>query len=277
MNNTPQNNDSTSITCNLPKKINCLPNERGFKMAFLNIVSLPRRFDEINLSMSEKLLDIMSLSETRLDSTINDSMIHVDGYDVIRKDRCRNGGEICAYLRSSSNYHVRSDLVPSDLEAICLEICKPHSRPFMVVTIYRPPDAPNDFLTQFESFIKAIENENKEIYILGDLNCDLIKQNLDQHTKKLKSLFEIYQLTQLVNEATRITSNSSTLIDHFITNEPKKISKCGVVHTGINDHSLIYVFRKINCMRENLGFRNTTEIRNMKRFSEERLLLDLSK
>ena len=121
-------------------------------------------------------------------------MIHVDGYDVIRKDRCRNGGGVCAYLRSSINYHVWSDLVPSDFEAICLEICKPHSRPFMVVTIYRPPDAPNDFLTQFQSLIKAIENENKEIYILGDLNCDLIKQNVDQHTKKLKSLFEIYQL-----------------------------------------------------------------------------------
>jgi hypothetical protein len=24
-----------------------------------------------------------------------------------------------------------------------------------------------------------------------------------------------------------------TLIDHFITNEPEKISKCGVIHTGI--------------------------------------------
>ena len=82
---------------------------------------------------------------------------------------------------------------------------------------------------------------------------------------------------QLVNKATRITSNFSTLIDHFITDEPKKISKCGVVHIGISDHSLIYAFRKINCIRENLGFQNTTEIRNMKRFSEERFLLDLSK
>ena len=45
----------------------------------------------------------------------------------------------------------------------------------------------------------------------------------------------------------------------------------------ISDHSLIYAFRKINCIRENLGFQNTTEIRNMKRFSEERFLLDLSK
>ena len=62
MNNTPQDNNSTSMTCNLPNKINCPPNEHGFKMAFLNIVNLPRRFDEINLSMSEKLFDIISHS-----------------------------------------------------------------------------------------------------------------------------------------------------------------------------------------------------------------------
>ena len=72
----------------------------------------------------------------------------------------------------------------------------------MVVSIYRPPDAPNDFFTHFESLVQAIEDENKEVYILGNLNCDLIKPNLD-HAKKLKSLFEIYQLTQLINEVTR--------------------------------------------------------------------------
>ena len=90
-------------------------------MAFLNIVSLPKRFDEINLTMSNKLLDIMSVSETRLNSTITDGMIHVDGYDIIRKDRSRNGGGVCIYLRSSINYQIRQDLIPADLEAICTE------------------------------------------------------------------------------------------------------------------------------------------------------------
>jgi hypothetical protein len=60
-------------------------------MAFSNIVSLTKRFDEINFTMSNKLLDIMSFSETRLNPTISDSMIHIDGYDIIRKDRSRNG------------------------------------------------------------------------------------------------------------------------------------------------------------------------------------------
>ena len=158
-------------------KINCLPKQRVFKMAFLNIVSLPKRFDEINFTMSHKFLDIMSFSETRLNSKIPDSMIHIDGYDIIQKDRSRNGGGVCIYLRNTINYQIRHDLSPPVLEAICIEISKPHSRPFIVVTVYRPPDSSPDFY-----------NENKEIYILGDLNCDLSKPNPDHSTKKLNSL-----------------------------------------------------------------------------------------
>ena len=111
----------------------------------------------------------------------------------------------------------------------------------MVVSVYRPPDASEDFFTSFGNLLQTINDENKEI-----LNCDLLKPNPNHPTNKLRSLFEIYQLTQLIDEATRITETSSTLIDHFITNEPEKISKCGVIHTGISDHSLIYAFRKIN-------------------------------
>jgi hypothetical protein len=45
------------------------------------------------------------------------------------------------------------------------------------------------------------------MYILGDLNCDMLKKNNDSNipTKKIKSLYELYQLTQLIDEATRIT------------------------------------------------------------------------
>ncbi len=62
-----QTHNETELGGDFSDKINCLPKQRGFKMAFLNILSLPKRFDEINLTMSNKLLDIMSFSETRLD------------------------------------------------------------------------------------------------------------------------------------------------------------------------------------------------------------------
>ena len=85
------------------------------------------------------------------------------------------GGRVCIYLRSSINYKLRQDLIPSELEAVCVEINNPHSRPFLVTTIYRPPNSTHDFFESFEKFIKMIDDENKEIYILGDLNCDMLK------------------------------------------------------------------------------------------------------
>ena len=37
---------------------------------------------------------------------------------------------------------------------------------------------------------------------MGDLNCDMLKADSDSNipTKKIKSLYELYQLTQLINE-----------------------------------------------------------------------------
>ena len=72
-------------------------------------------------------------------------------------------------MRSSINYIIRNYLVPSEIDAVCVELIKPHSKPFLVTTVYRPPSASSEFFDHFEQLIKAIDNENKEMYILGDL------------------------------------------------------------------------------------------------------------
>ena len=256
---------------------NCLtsvPKERGFKMAFLNIVSLPKKIGEIRYSMSEKNIDLIAFNETQLDASISNNILHLSDYDIIRKDRSRSGGGVCIYLRSSINYKLRHDLVPTELEAVCLEIVKPHSKPFLVTTVYRPPNAPADFFEHFESLIKAIDDENKEFYILGDLNCDMLKTdgNENMQIKKIKSLYELYQLTQLIQEATRVTMTTSTLIDHIITNTPTNICYSGVIHTGISNHSLVFAIRKISVARK---VEHTVEIRTMKKFDTKKFVEDL--
>ena len=50
----------------------------------------------------------------------------------------------------SYNYKIRSDLVPPELEAVCLEITKPQSKPFIATTIYRPPNATAEFFDHLE-------------------------------------------------------------------------------------------------------------------------------
>ena len=45
-----------NVSSDLLTSLNSIPNERGFKMAFLNIVTLPSKVDEIRHSMCRKTL-----------------------------------------------------------------------------------------------------------------------------------------------------------------------------------------------------------------------------
>lgn len=65
-----------------------------------------------------------------------------------------------------------------------IEIRKPNSRPFIIASVYRPPDSSLDFFTSFENLIKGIDNEDMELHILGNLNGDLLKTVPDQPKKK---------------------------------------------------------------------------------------------
>ena len=185
-------------------------------------------------------MDDLAINETRLDPTISDGLVSIEGYDMLRADRNRNGGGVCMYIRCHVNYENRPELVPSDPEAVCVEIKQANSQSFIVSSIYRPPCSPSEVFTKIERLIKSIDDDNKELYILGDLNCNMLQPSLSI-TKRLQEILELYQLTQFINSPTRIIQSSPvTLLDVAIISMPEKVIFSGVVHLGISDHSLIY-------------------------------------
>ena len=97
--------------------------------------------------------------------------------------------------------------------------------------------------------IERNDTENSELYSLGDLNCNLLSHDHDTNTYDLVDILDLYDLTQLITEPTRITPVSQTLIDLCITNYPEKISASGVLPLGISDHSLIYMPKKRDIFR----------------------------
>ena len=84
----------------------------------------------------------------------------------------------------------------------------------------------------------------------------------------------VYQLTQIINDPTRITEYTESLLDVCITSSPEKIISSGVIHLGISDHSLIYPVRKLNYVPK-IGARSFIENRNFKHFNDESFLNDL--
>ena len=90
-----------------------------------------------------------------------------------------------------------------------------------------------------------MENENKDIVITGDFNCDLLSINKDTHTEKLTDLLDINQLQQHIQIPTRTTLNTKTLIDLMITKvEDTKTTNGGLIDLGISDRNLVYNCRK---------------------------------
>ena len=87
-------------------------------MASLNINGVLAHIDEFRVFMNESDIDIISVNETKLDSTINDNEVYIPGYEIVRKDRKtngRHGGGVCIYVRCNLNYKIREDLSSDQL------------------------------------------------------------------------------------------------------------------------------------------------------------------
>ena len=151
--------------------------------------------------MTEISFDILCLKETRLDITINDSIIKIPDYDIVWRDRDRNGEGVAIYIRTTINF---IELIPEDLEAICNKIHKPKSKPIIIVTWYWPLNFDITVLNNFEMFLQKLDYINIDFIITGDLNCDMINKNPTNHARRLCNLINKYQLKQHITDPTRI-------------------------------------------------------------------------
>lgn len=234
-------------------------------MASLNIASLPLHIEELRIWILNQNLDILAINETRLDGSVPNESVHIPNYQIVRNDRNRNGGGVCIYIRNSVNFVDKSRLILNEIEALCIEINKPQSKPFVVMSCYRPPNADaKQFFENLQLIVNRLDSGNTELFILGDLNCNMLPSHNNSPKNELNSLCELHQLDQLISTPTRITSNTRTLIDIILTNRPHRIVSSGVIHLSISDHSLVYAIRKISVSSKTSH--TITEIRNFKNF-----------
>ena len=111
----------------------------------------------------------------------------------------------------------------------------------LTVILYRPRDQ-SGFLDKLSTDISKTNCfDNQEVYILGDLNINLI--NNQKHTpngiKRYQEFCSLHGLQQLITSPTRVTDNSSSLLDHVPTNSIDRVSQSGVADNGLSDHQLI--------------------------------------
>ena len=104
-------------------------------------------------------------------------------------------------------------------------------------------------------FKKKLDN----IVLLGDFNCHLqgtdskTGSEIQPKTARLLTLFQLFGMQNIVNQPTKITLGSSTLIDLIVTTKPNLINRKGVVPLGLSDHCLIYATLNLKLNRPPLN------------------------
>ena len=214
----------------------------------VNIASLGAHKDEFEdmLSILDLNLDIMGLTETRIikgHTPIYETSI--DGYKEYHTPAESTTGGTVLYINENFDSKPRKDLekklyVSKKLESSFAEILIKGKKNIIVGCIYRHPLMDIDeFNVLFEQAMEKISAENKEIYLLGDFNIDLLKIDNENKIDELYNIISTNFLVPHVTLPTRITSKSATFIDNIFSNNFNfSHAVSGNLTVTISDHLL---------------------------------------
>ena len=88
------------------------------------------------------------------------------------------------------------------------------------------------------------------MYICGDFNIDLMKQDTHSHTTQYLDTMFSMGLYPLITKPSRITTHSATLIDNIFSNELKHDHISGLLLNDITDHLPVFTFYNYSVKRQ---------------------------
>ena len=251
----------------------------GLKVLHLNIRSLPNisHLSQLRELNSREQSDIITISESWLNTTITSTEIQLDGYKLFRLDRLhKGGGGVCAYVRSELKSKVLKDfssISDRNFHQLWLSVQVKKSKSIVLCVAYRPDDTPLSF---FEDTLKPVYTQalllNKPIIILGNLNCDGLDSSCREYAA-INSFTREMNPQQLIKEPTRITATTESLLDVILVSDPSSGCMSGVINDPISDHLPVYVVLKLKSPKISPHY---VSVRSYKNYDPENFTFDLA-
>ena len=199
-------------------------NERTF-ILHANIRSLLKNFDSL-IDFCESLSakpNIICLTETRL-KDIPYANINIANYNFYHSPTPANAGGVAMYI--SSRFVVQNVYTQFLKTGLCedmfVELCSQDGIQYSCGTVYCHPKCNfKTFNANLETQIMQLNKDKNIYYITGDLNVN-INRNLTSDSTS--NDYYQYMLTSngvscMITKPARVTPNSSSLINHILTNE----------------------------------------------------------
>ena len=129
------------------------------------------------------------------------------------------------------------------MESVYVEIIRPDQSNIIIGNIYRPPNSNIQlFNDKMNEIMTKITNEQKDCYLMGDFNIDLLKYQQHNDTNNFLDTMFSHSFLPAINRPTRITSHTATSIDNIFSNclMQNNQSDNGILFTDISDHLPIF-------------------------------------
>ena len=252
---------------------------RNISLIHLNVRSIKNRVNYVQARemVVENNRDIFAVSETWLNSTVNNADVKTPAYSLFRLDRYykRGGGVcVCAYVRETLKVTVPREVSHTSdkgFQQLCLRLQHKKLKSLLLCVVYRPPDCgitclDNDLTS---SLVEALFYD-KDIFIIGDLNCDLLSEKPE--SKALNNFCTMFNLSQMISKPTRVTSDSSSLLDVILTTNPHQVIQTTIQVNSISDHFTISALLRLKAPKPH---RSRILIRAYKNYGSEKFSEDI--
>jgi hypothetical protein len=192
----------------------------------INSITADGRLDQLSDICSTLNLDVLIITESKIDQTIPSNLLTIPGYhEPVRRDRNingRDGGGVLIYISEHLVFQQRQNLQSDFFEHIWVDV-KIRNISFAINAFYRPSnesaESHNMFLNTAESILSQLSSYNATHKIIAsDLNfgncyCKYPVLNPKPLDARAPDLFSSYGFSQLIDIPTRVTHNTTSLID----------------------------------------------------------------
>ena len=198
----------------------------SFSLLHLNIRSLQRNFDKLtefldNLDFEFK---VICISETWCSKNVRCNILYkIRNYNSIHQIRGNGkaGGGMAMFIHNTLIYNMKPDLsINNDnIEALCIEIVNNNGKNILINTQYRQSAGLySEFEKYMKDFTNKVKNNGKDLYIVGDMNLNLLDHRSNSKVKEYLNIVSQNLLIPMINKPTRVSKSNATIIDHILTN-----------------------------------------------------------
>ena len=231
-------------------KLDTLSTEK-FTVLSLNIQSLPAKFTQFNDLISQfpnnSAPDVICIQETW--QIIDNSFFPLPNYHPleINTRQLARGGGVGIYVKENFSYKILkqySIFCERIFESLFIEVTIENNKKIIIGSVYCPPKAPGlTFTQQFTQFtelltnlLAELSNNSEQVFIYGDFNLNVLELANNKFISEYVETVFSFGFLQLITKPTRINENSSTLIDHILTNSNVQEHDTFIICSDLSDH-----------------------------------------